>query len=151
MDRSPSSASPGPARAKFFQAIGRPELTERFAQTLYWASEKAELFPVLDEVFSTRSTSVWCAVLAGAGVRIAPVRDHAEVATDRGVWANGYLADVEGPTPTVSVVAVPVRFSETPARPGGAIPELGQHTEEVLVEIGYSWDDIGRLRQTGAI
>ena len=141
----------GPARATFYEAIGRPELAERFPQPLYWASEKAELFPILDQVFSTRSTNAWCDVLGAAGLRFAPVRDHAEVAADPGVWANGYLAKVDEPSGAVSVVAAPVRFSETPARPGGAVPELGEHTEEVLLEIGYSWDDIGRLRDTGAV
>jgi len=138
-------------RTSFYAAIGRPELAERFPQPLYWSSVKRQLFPILDEVFSTRSTAEWCQVLDAAGVRYAPVRNHAEVVADPGVWDNGYLTTVEGPSGQVTVVPAPVQFSDTPARPSGIAPELGQHTEEVLLEIGYSWDDISHLRDIGAI
>jgi crotonobetainyl-CoA:carnitine CoA-transferase CaiB-like acyl-CoA transferase len=141
----------GSARARFYEVIGRPELTEQFPQLLYWREEKAQLFPVLDEVFRTRSTAAWCDVLAGAGLRYAPVRNHAEVAEDPGVWENGYLAKVDGPSGAVDVVGTPVRFSDTPAQPGAVAPELGQHTEEVLLELGYTWEEIGGLRDAGAI
>jgi len=141
----------GPARQLFFETIGRPDLNDRFPQPLYWDEEKAELFPILDEVFSTRPTAEWCAVLRAAGLRFAPVRDHAEVVADPSVWTNGYLAVVEGNDGETKVVAPPVRFSATPAAPAADPPELGQHTEEVLLEIGYSWDDIGRFRDGGVI
>jgi crotonobetainyl-CoA:carnitine CoA-transferase CaiB-like acyl-CoA transferase len=141
----------GPARRVFYETLGRHDLEERFAQILYWQSEKADLFPILDEIFVTRPTEEWCAVLAAAGVRHAPVRDYADVVADPAVWTNGYLAKIEGPEGEVSAVVPPVRFSETPAQPGAVAPELGQHTEEVLLELGYSWDDIGRLRDDGSI
>ena len=44
-----------------------------------------------------------------------------------------------------------MRFAHTPTTPQGAAPELGQHTESVLVDMGYTWDDIAALKQTGAI
>jgi formyl-CoA transferase len=69
------------------------------------------------------------------------------VIADPDVWANGYLVNVDG----TDVVAAPVRFSATPAQPSAVAPELGQHTEEVLLELGYSWDDIARLQDAGAI
>ena len=72
----------GAAREKFYATIGRPELTERFPDLLYWDSVKAELFPILDAVFSTRPTADWCEILGAAGLRHAPVRDHAEVIAD---------------------------------------------------------------------
>jgi crotonobetainyl-CoA:carnitine CoA-transferase CaiB-like acyl-CoA transferase len=137
----------GKARQTFFDLIGRTDLYERFPQTQYWDDDKAELFPVLDDVFSTETTATWCERLREAGVRHAPVRDHAEVVADPNVWANGYLVNVDG----VDVVAAPVSFSATPARPSAVAPELGQHTEEVLVDLGYTWDDIARLHESGAI
>ena len=63
------------------------------------------------------------------------------------MWANGYLTNVDG----VDVVAAPVAFSATPARPAAVAPELGEHTEQVLLELGYSWDDIARLQDAGAV
>ncbi len=49
------------------------------------------------------------------------------------------------------VVGAPWRFSETPAEVAPAAPELGQHSEEILQELGYSWDEIGELRSQGAL
>ena len=144
----------GPARDVFYRTIGRPDLIERFHTLLYFEEDKAALWPILDEVFATKPTAEWCTLLGAAGLRFAPVRDHAEVAADPGVRANGYIASVQAPdTPgsVVEVVRAPVRFSEpTPAAAPGA-PELGQHTEEVLLESGYSWDDIAGLSADGAI
>ncbi len=141
----------GSARDTFFKSIGRPELAERFPQPFYWAEEKAELFPLLDATFSERPTHEWCALLSDAGLRFAPVRDHAAVCADPGVKANGYVSEVDGPDGPETVVCAPIRFSDTPATPPSFAPELGQHTEEVLLELGYSWDDIARLRERGAI
>jgi crotonobetainyl-CoA:carnitine CoA-transferase CaiB-like acyl-CoA transferase len=137
----------GASRQTFFEVIGHPELSERFAQPLYWEAEKAALFPLLDEAFAAASTAEWCERLRAAGLRHAPVRDHGEVVADPNVWANGYLVNVDG----VDVVAAPVAFSATPARPSSVAPELGQHTEEVLLDLGYTWDDIARLQASGAI
>ena len=63
----------------------------------------------------------------------------------------------EGPLSGVKVVelgiwvAAPVDFGDTPALPRGPSPELGQHTEEVLLELGYTWDEIGGLKESGTI
>jgi crotonobetainyl-CoA:carnitine CoA-transferase CaiB-like acyl-CoA transferase len=141
----------GPARTTFFEMIGRPDLSDQFSQIFYWNEDKAALFPILDELFRTRTTDEWCALLDGAGLRHAPVRDHAAVVADPAAWANGFFAKVDGPTGEETVVAAPVRFSDTAARSPAGAPELGQHTEEVLLELGYSWEDIAALSAEGAI
>lgn len=136
-------------RPAFYGAIGRPDLIEdaRFATPLLSPEQKAELFAILAEVFTTRPTSEWCEILAAAGQRFAPVRNYAEVAADPQVWANGYLHDDDGTTN----VGTPIRLSATPARVGGPAPELGQHTEDVFLEAGYTWEEITALRDAGAI
>ena len=79
------------------------------------------------------------------------MRDYAEVAADPQVWENGYLSAVATDDGTeVKVVGSPIAFSESPAQVAATVPELGQHTEEVLLELGYSWDEIGALRDAGA-
>jgi formyl-CoA transferase len=102
---------------------------------------------LLDEAFAAATTAEWCDRLRAANIRCAPVRDHGEVVADPNVWANGYLVNVDG----VDVVAAPVAFSATPARTSATAPELGQHTEEVMLELGYTWDDIARLQAAKAI
>ncbi len=144
----------GALRDRFYETIGRPDLIERFSQLLYFQEEKGALWPILEEAFATKTTAEWCDVLGAAGLRFAPVRDHAEVAKDPGVRANGYIAtvpDPDSPGSDVELVTAPVRFSDPPAPAAVRVPELGQHTEEVLVEAGFSWDDIAALSAEGAI
>lgn len=144
----------GALRDRFYETIGRPELIERFSSMLYFEDDKAALWPILDEVFATKTTAEWCELLGAAGLRFAPVRDHAEVAHDPGVRVNGYIESVESPETSgenIDVVRTPVRFSG--GNPAGPVrpPELGEHTEEVLLEAGYSWDDIAALSNDGVI
>jgi CoA:oxalate CoA-transferase len=144
----------GPARDVFYTTIGRPDLIERFPSLLYFEEDKAALWPILDEVFATKPTAEWCELLRAAGLRFAPVRNHAEVAGDPGVRANGYIATVDDPASPghpAEVVAAPVRFSDPLPEARSQPPELGQHTEEILLESGYSWDDIAKLSAEGAI
>lgn len=124
-------------------------MIDRFDHTLYFEDVKAELWPILDEVFALKSTAEWCVLLDAAGLRFSPVRGHNEVAADPGVAANGYItpADDNG----TAVVRVPVRFSEPAPALQAHVPELGEHTEEVLLELGYSWEDIAALSAEGAI
>jgi len=120
---------------------------------LYFEDDKAELWPILDEVFATKSTAEWCELLGAAGLRFAPVRDHAEVANDPGVAANEYITPVSGPDggAAAPVVRTPVRFSDPSGAVDPHIPELGEHTEQVLLEAGYSWEDIATLSAAGAV
>jgi crotonobetainyl-CoA:carnitine CoA-transferase CaiB-like acyl-CoA transferase len=138
----------GADRARFYEAIGRPELVERFAEPLYFGDTKRAVFAELSATFATRSTAEWCVLLTDHKLRHAPVRDHAAVVADPGVWENGYLTRNAAGEP---FVASPVKFSDTPARTGEVAPELGQHTEEVLLAAGFTWDNIAALQAAGAI
>jgi crotonobetainyl-CoA:carnitine CoA-transferase CaiB-like acyl-CoA transferase len=144
----------GPARDLFYQTIGRPDLIAQFDQLLYFEEDRDALWPILDEVFVRTTTAEWCRILGDAGLRFAPVRDHAEVAADPGVRANGYITRVDGSgegAMAQEIVRPPVRFNGREAPAAVVAPELGQHTEEVLLENGFSWDEIGTLSADGAI
>ncbi|MDH3680185.1 MAG: CoA transferase [Acidimicrobiia bacterium] len=136
------------------RAVERPELADNPRFGTYFATPeiRAELREAFSEIFVTRTTAEWSERLAAEEQRFAPVRNHAEVAADPQVLANGYLASAEHPEwGTICVVGSPIVLSDTPARWGVEVPELGQHTEEVLVEHGFSWDEIGELRESGSV
>jgi len=74
------------------------------------------------------------------------------VAAEEQFWLNGYLTKLEHPSfPDHEVVGIPIELSETPGRIQGPAPELGQHTEETLLELGYDWERITKLRDAGVI
>ena len=141
----------GSVRGEFYALIGRPELSEQFASPLYSEDDKMRLFPLLDDAFRTRPTDEWCELLAAAGMRHAPVRDYSDVVADDGAWENGYLVKALGAAGEITVPGSPVRFSDTPARAAAEAPELGQHTEEVLLEVGYTWEQISELSESGVV
>lgn len=145
---------PPSGRQAFYEAIELPHLAddERFQPLLYTAETKKQLFEILSEVFPRRTTAEWSERLSAAGARFAPVHDYAQAAADPHVAANGYLVEVDAPGGgTKRVVGSPIRLSDTPAEPQALAPELGQNTEELLLELGYDWDAIASLRDAGAI
>jgi crotonobetainyl-CoA:carnitine CoA-transferase CaiB-like acyl-CoA transferase len=80
------------------------------------------------------------------------VRTDAEVLDDPQAEAIGAFAAVDHPNiPGCRIVNSPVEFSDIPSQPHRAAPELGQHTEEVALEMGLSWDEIGRLKASAAL
>jgi crotonobetainyl-CoA:carnitine CoA-transferase CaiB-like acyl-CoA transferase len=144
----------GDQRPRFFAAIGRPDIMDnpRFSALLLGPAEKADLFAELASVFVKRTTAEWSEILTAAGQRFAPVRDYAQVVNDPQVWVNGYLQKAVGPGGhEMTVVGTPIAFSDTPATVGDPAPELGQNTEEILMDAGYPWEEIERLRELGVI
>ena len=143
---------PPQARDDFFVAIGRPALAldERLQgvaidpQAIDWF--KGELAAA----FRSETTEKWCEALHNAGVRYAPVRDYREVAQDAGAWENGYFAAVQDNGVERRVVGTPIRMSETPLTPGTRAPTLGEHTEDVLRDVGYDDERLTELRENGA-
>ena len=138
----------------FCKAIGRPELEQdpRFAGYFERMSHLAELYAILDEVFLQKTSEEWMALLAEADCICAPVATYEDLVNDPQVRANEYIIEVEHPTQgRMPVVGVPWQFSETPAQVAASAPELGQHTEEILLELGYSWEQIEALREQGVL
>ncbi|HET9476755.1 MAG TPA: CoA transferase, partial [Dehalococcoidia bacterium] len=102
--------------------------------------------------FATKPLAEWGEILTANNVWWAPVNYPHEVIKDPMVQQSGAFVDVPGPDgESVKMVATPADFSETTWAPQGLSPELGQHTEEVLLELGYDWDRIIALKESGAI
>jgi crotonobetainyl-CoA:carnitine CoA-transferase CaiB-like acyl-CoA transferase len=106
----------------------------------------------LKVAFRAQPRAHWLDALAAVDVPCGPVYDYAGVVAEPQFWENDYLIELDHPNfPGHRTVGVPVRLSETPARVQGPAPELGRHTEETLLELGYDWDAIARLRDDGVI
>lgn len=136
------------------RAVERPDLLDnpRFGTYFTTPDIQAELWGVFREIFATRTTADWCARLEAEGQRFGAVRSHEEVVDDPQSAANSYVVTVDHPSwGALRVIGSPITMSDTPTRWGTEAPELGQHTEEVLLELGYSWEDIGTLRDAAAI
>jgi crotonobetainyl-CoA:carnitine CoA-transferase CaiB-like acyl-CoA transferase len=109
-----------------------------------------ELITIMDEIFITKSASEWMKTLKEAGdIVCTPVQTISDLIDDPQVLTNDYIVDgnheVLGP---VKVIGIPIQLSKTPGAVKCEAPELGQHTEEVLIEIGgYSWEEIAELRE----
>ncbi len=142
----------GPDWPRFAQALGRPDLAddERFGALMLTADARAELVAIIDEVFPSKTVAAWEQILDEVGVRYGLVRDYEAIAQEPSLFENGYLRRVEHPDGARTVIGTPIRMSATPLDPGAVAPELGQHTEEVLLEHGFTWDDIDALRTEGA-
>jgi len=75
-----------------------------------------------------------------------------EVYNDPQAIANNFFVDLHHPArPEVKVVMTPVKFVQNPAEVKASAPELGQHTEEVLLEMGYTWEDIANFKAKNVI
>jgi len=123
----------------------------RFADGKKRFENNAACVAELDAIFASRSLSEWKERFATLEGVWAPMQTARELPEDPQVLANGYLAELESNTGTrFTLVPNPVQFDEQPPalRPA---PELGQHTEEILLELGLGWDDIGRYKESGAI
>ena len=133
--------------------IGHPELIddERFKDGMSRFMNRTECVRRLDEVFAQRTLEEWRAALADAEGVWAPMQKATEIPADPQVAANGYLLPVEhADGSTFPLVSNPLQFDETPPAVRRA-PDLGQHTEEILLELGLSWDDIAKYKEAGAI
>lgn len=139
---------PPAKRRGFWSAVGLPHLAddERFASMMLSARAKEEAFEILEAAFAERTTAEWRDVLARHGQRFAVVRTHAEAATDEHLWLNGYLRRTSAGE---AFVGSPIRLGRTDVVIDPHVPELGEHTELVLLEAGFSWDEIAGLRDMG--
>ena len=124
----------------------------RFARNADRVAHRAELVPLLAEVFVTRTRDEWLAALDAAGVPNGPINTVDQAFADPQIVARGMrldLPDAQGaPVPQV---ACPIQLSGTPVVYHAAPPALGQHTEAVLMTLGKSAEEIAQLRQNGVV
>ena len=140
--------------AKLCEAIGHPEFISdpRFITLDDRISMASETIALLDDIFAEKPLTEWVPILDANDVIYAPVRDMLDALSDPQVELNDMLRTIQHPEHgPYKILNTPVHLEDTDIGPKTAAPELGQHTEEVLLELGYSWDDITGLQDLGAI
>ena len=126
----------------------------RFSSTEKRAENCRELIKILDGIFVQEPRDEWLKILRQyRRIICSPVLMPLELPTDPQITENQYVVDYDHPAlGKVNMVGFPVMFSKTPPAIYGPAPQFGQHTEEVLLELGgYSWEDIGRFKDAGVI
>ena len=138
----------------FCKAVGRTDLIAdpRFSDTAARRENGPALIAIMDEALATKTRAEWATLFDAEGVFWAPIQTVEDVIHDPQAHANGSFVEVDHPTGQhIEMVATPIDFRSTPAQTLTAAPEVGQHTEEILLAAGYSWDDLARFREQGVI
>ena len=136
----------------FCEVLERTDLLTdaRFATGADRLANREALIAVLDELFASRDLADWIEVLRDLTTPWTVIQTAAEAAIDPQVVANGFVTDVDGGAVRYPLVASPARFDGVPPTLSPA-PAHGEHTDEVLAELGRSWDEIIELKRDGAV
>jgi crotonobetainyl-CoA:carnitine CoA-transferase CaiB-like acyl-CoA transferase len=113
---------------------------------------RSDLIPLLETLFRTRSAQAWLDALNAAGVPCGPISTVDQIAQDPQVRAREMLVEVDHPSAgRITVPGLPVKCSSTPGSIRRPPPRLGEHTAEVLAELGVPTEEMSRLRREGVI
>jgi len=149
-----SLAPPDPYWPAFCRAIEMEALEKdpRFDSVESRMENQSALFQILEEVFRKKNLAEWKERFDKVDLLWSPIQSPKEVITDPQVIENDIIVPFEHPEfGPIKVVSNPVKMSRTPAAIRRRAPEFSEHTEEVLLEMGYSWDDIAQFKARGII
>jgi crotonobetainyl-CoA:carnitine CoA-transferase CaiB-like acyl-CoA transferase len=124
----------------------------RFASWMLRVDHREALLPLLEATFRAKPRTEWLEILAAHDIPAAPVQSLAEFMNDPAVQHHGMIREYAHPeVGRLRLMGQPLLFSDAPTRDPGPPPTLGQHTAEVLHELGYEAETIADLRQRGVL
>lgn len=138
---------------RLVRALGLDHMLEdpRFENNDKRMQHKKEIKELFEKVLTTNTTEYWIEYLNDKGVPAGPIYDLRQAFDDPQIKHQQMVLEVDQPSGKVKVVGFPVKLSRTPASIHLPSPALGQHTEEILSEIGYSKEEIEKLRERKVI
>ena len=140
--------------APFCKAISKMEWIDdpRYATMESREQNCEELVARLEEVMASKTWPEWEKEFRANDLIVSGNQTVAEILKDEQAIANNFYTDIEHPVVgQARLLNSPVQFTETPAKINWVAPPLGAHTEEVLLEHGYNWEQIEKLKEQGAI
>lgn len=146
--RSGGSPSLGAAR----RAVGKPEWIDEYPYPRDRAEHAVEIIAELDRIFATKSRDEWAAVFATEPEFFwAPINTLDDLLADPQFFAGGGTVDVPDGGSTTTMLSTPADFSATTWAPRALAPRLGEHTADVLRELGRDDGEITALVDAGAV
>jgi crotonobetainyl-CoA:carnitine CoA-transferase CaiB-like acyl-CoA transferase len=139
---------------RFAPLLGLPELVDdpRFATNPDRVVHRAELIPLIEEALAARGSAAWAEEMSRAGIPAGAINTVDQALAHPQVVARDMVLTTEHPTAgTLRMPGSPLKLSRHSTSVRRPPPLLGQHTDEVLGELGYSADDIGALRKDGVV
>jgi formyl-CoA transferase len=136
------------------KAVGRSDLLTdpRFSDPEKLMANMPQLTAILDDVFSAQPMAHWNEVFNGVHVTFGAVRGPQEVIDDPQLRVNDIVVPLEGAGGKLnSTISSPIQVHGVAKVPARRAPNLGEHTEEILRELGFDAKDIDRLRASGAV
>jgi crotonobetainyl-CoA:carnitine CoA-transferase CaiB-like acyl-CoA transferase len=140
--------------APFCETVGRPEWIEdeRFSSVRARAANMPELTALMDAVFATRPLSEWCALFDERGFIWGPASTVSEFAADEQAAADGLFPEIsDAAGGRFRTVRAPMRLQGSDVGPRGPAPEVGEHTTDVLTELGVAEGDLDALVDAGVL
>lgn len=144
----------GPMWPEFCKAVGVEHLVDdpRFNTDEARQENREEVGRLLDEAFSKKTRAEWAQIFRDAKMRCDPCLTYEEVCAHPQLAANNMISTVKHPRRgEIKMLGLPVKLKKTPSKPQGPSPALGQHTEEILLKLGYKPKDIAELEKQGVI
>jgi crotonobetainyl-CoA:carnitine CoA-transferase CaiB-like acyl-CoA transferase len=140
--------------APFCKAIGKPEwISDSRYDTMEKREQRAEeMIKVLDALFATRTWAEWEVKFKENDLIVSANHPIPEILTDEQAWVNNFYTQIDHPVMgKATLLNSPMQFSESPAEITSVAPQLGAHTEEVLLKAGYTWEDLAKFKEEKVI